>query len=313
MDGILSGHPYLGMKFEFVNALSVAEVVLNAVHGGRVEHPHDAPGSGRGQDRPAVVRVVGPGAGVEVLVGIRIRVTLEEFVVAGVHSLVEGDAVVAHRGEHGGLITAQVMVDAHPEDGLQGRKVIIILLYLASSEFAFGSNPTYLTVVLLPEPGAFVVEFGWSRSGAAHECRAFLLGRESAPSLLAPAGSSLLGRDRRRGFAPGCGRGGGLGADGHAVRGGGTAQGLEIVLLFLLVLGGSSGSSCGLVLIFHVGGDWSRRGSLPRLVRYHTDQGSGKISWRYWRKWAEFFSISFSIQSDFSLLLCFSNPSVNVN
>lgn len=73
---------YLGMEFKFVDALAVTEVMLNAVHGRRVEDPDDAPRARGRQNWPAVIRVVGPGAGVEILVGVGVGVALEELVVS---------------------------------------------------------------------------------------------------------------------------------------------------------------------------------------------------------------------------------------
>ena len=66
-----------GVKLELVDALAVAHVVLDAVHGGRAEDANDSPGAGGRQQRLARVRIVRPGARVEVLVSVRIRVTLQ--------------------------------------------------------------------------------------------------------------------------------------------------------------------------------------------------------------------------------------------
>ena len=59
--------------------MSVTHEVPDAGHGGRAEQPHNAPGPGRSQQRLVGVRVVTPGAGVEILLGVRVSVTLEQL------------------------------------------------------------------------------------------------------------------------------------------------------------------------------------------------------------------------------------------
>ena len=63
----------------YTNRMSVADEVSDAGHGGRAEQPHNAPGPGRGQQRLVGVRVITPGASVEILLGIRISITLEQL------------------------------------------------------------------------------------------------------------------------------------------------------------------------------------------------------------------------------------------
>ena len=63
----------------YTDRMAMTHEVSDAGHRGRAEQPHNAPGPGRGQQRLVSVRVVTPGAGVEILLGIRISVTLEQL------------------------------------------------------------------------------------------------------------------------------------------------------------------------------------------------------------------------------------------
>ena len=60
----------LGVKLEFVNALSMADVVLNAVHCGWTEYSNYAARASGGKHRFPVVRIVGPSTSVKILVSI---------------------------------------------------------------------------------------------------------------------------------------------------------------------------------------------------------------------------------------------------
>ena len=87
----------------------------DAVHAGRAEDPDDASAASRRQHGPPRVRVPAPGAGVEVLVRVGVRVALEQLV-AVPHHLVDGHPVVPHCGEHNGVLVRQVVVYRNPEN-----------------------------------------------------------------------------------------------------------------------------------------------------------------------------------------------------
>ena len=123
----------LGVKLEFINGIAVANKVPDTVHAGRTEHPDDAPAAPRRQNWPARVTVPGPRARVEVLVGIGVRVALEQLDPVH-HHLVDGDPVVAHRGEHHGVRVGEVVIDRDTKD--------------------------WVTMVLTPIPDTFIVQFG---------------------------------------------------------------------------------------------------------------------------------------------------------
>ena len=68
------------MRLESVtDRVAVTHEVSDAGHRGRAKQPHNAPGPGCGQQRLVGVRVITPGASVEILLGIRISITLEQL------------------------------------------------------------------------------------------------------------------------------------------------------------------------------------------------------------------------------------------
>jgi len=118
-QGVVLGHGeekigILGMELELVDGIAVPDKVSDTVHAGGTEDPDDAPAATSGQDWPPRVTVPRPGARVEVLVGVGISVALEQLDTVR-HHLVDGDPVVAHRGEHHGVRVGEMMVDGDSE------------------------------------------------------------------------------------------------------------------------------------------------------------------------------------------------------
>ena len=147
----------------YTDRMAVTHEVSDAGHRGRAEQPHNAPGPGRGQQRLVGVRVVTPGAGVEILFGIRISVTLEKLdVIILKHwpiitlvnpqsllftdlALIYCDPVEAHSGKHHGAPSlGQVGVDADSEQ----RLAVILAPVARTPELGSGSWPTSASLPL---------------------------------------------------------------------------------------------------------------------------------------------------------------------
>lgn len=102
------------MNLEFVDGVTVADVVLDARHGYRAYYSNDAATTGNRQQRLAAL-VVAPSASVEILLGIRIGVALAQTYAAAHGTLVNADAIAAHRGKDHWLTFLQVVIELHAE------------------------------------------------------------------------------------------------------------------------------------------------------------------------------------------------------
>ena len=86
------------MELELIDRGAVPNQAPDALPGDGAEDAHDAPRPGGGHQGAAGGGVLAPGAGVEVLRGVRVGVALQQLDVV-LLAAVESQAVAANRGE----------------------------------------------------------------------------------------------------------------------------------------------------------------------------------------------------------------------
>ena len=86
------------MELELIDRCSVPSQAPSALPGDRAEDAHDAARPGGGHQGAAGGGILAPGAGVEVLLGVRVGVALQQLDVV-LLAAVESQAVAANRGE----------------------------------------------------------------------------------------------------------------------------------------------------------------------------------------------------------------------
>ena len=142
-----------------LNYLTVSDIVFDTVHVWWTQNPNNAPGPGGCQERLAVIRVVRPGTGVKVFIGIRVGVALQQLIISIGQGFINGHSVVSNGCEDHRIIFTKIMITTHTEDGL---KLIIkichfslVLKFWHTCPWSSFKNPTHLKFSFGLRPGWF--------------------------------------------------------------------------------------------------------------------------------------------------------------